>query len=251
MDSKLNRLKEFYSGLPLDRAKIETPYHGFAFLETLLSGGIQLEYGEMHRSVMLNKYKLSHIPGHRMDDLLRAHLEKVCNVCLYFHEDESRIFCLNLDNNNKTNNTELISEIKLAVGLLREHLTQLGCEPLIIASGRGYHLWCRLTVPIENQKLHQFMLRVTAMTLAGLHQKGCDYNQIKVNFYPDPRIRSQVSLRLFGSEHARNQVFSRVYTPEGLLDEDASWDAFEDHLLHKTISEDRFQQAYEVLMSAY
>ena len=251
MDSKLKLLKEFYAGLPQDRAKIETPCHGFEFLETLLEGGITLEYGEMHRSALLNKYKLSHIPGDRMDDLLRAHIGKACNVCLYFHEDKSRIFCLNLDNNNKTNNTELLPEIKLAIDLLLRRLTALGCDPLIIASGRGYHLWCRLAVPYENQTIHQFMLRLTALTLAGLHNQGLDYNQIKVNFYPDPRVRSQVSLRLFGSEHARNQVFSRVYTTQGLLDEAASWTAFEDHLRHKTIPGERFQQAVDTLLAAY
>ena len=251
MDSKLTLLKEFYSGLPKDRVKLETPQLGFEFLETLLSDGATLVYGEMHRSGSLNKYKLANLSEKKMDELLRGHLAKKNNVCLYFDPVASSIFCINLDNNRKTNNTELIIEIKQALSLLREHLTLLGCEPLIIASGRGYHLWCRLTVPIDNSKLHPFMLRLTAMTLAGLHNQGLDYNQIKTNFYPDPRVRNQVSLRLFGSDHSRNKVFSRILLKEDLLDEEASWEAFENHLHHKTITELQFNEAVNLLTTFF
>lgn len=247
MDTKLNLLKEFYAGLPKDRAKVETSGLGFEFLESLLSDGTTLEYGEMHRTGLLNKYKLSNLSEQKLDDLLRAHIAKENNVCLYFDPEVSSIFCINLDNNNKTNNTELIPEIKSALNLLREHLTILGCEPLIIASGRGYHLWCRLSGPIDNNQLHSFMLRLTAMTLAGLHNRGLDYNQIKANFYPDPRVRNKVSLRLFGSEHSRNKTFSRILSQETLLDEDDSWKAFESHLRTKTISAEKFNEAVNVL----
>jgi len=251
MDSKLTLLKEFYSGLPKDRAKVETARLGFEFLESLLTDGTTFEYGEMHRSTQLNKYKLANLSDQKMDKLLRAHLAKENNVCLYFDDVASSIFCINLDNNRKSNNTELIPEIKLALSLLREHLTLLGCEPLIIASGRGYHLWCRLAVCIENNRLHQFMLRLAAMTLAGLHNKGLDYNQIKTNFYPDPRIRSRVSLRLFGSDHSRNKTFSRVVLNDELLDEEASWMAFENHLRSKTITEAQFNEAVNVIAAVF
>ena len=130
MDSKLELLKEFYSGLPKDRAKVETGGHGFDFLEAMLSGGVTLEYGEMHRSGLLYKYKLSNIPADKMDDLLQSHIGKSCNVCLYFDDAANNIFCVNLDNNHKTDNTVLIPEMKLAVQLLRDHLIKLGCEPL-------------------------------------------------------------------------------------------------------------------------
>jgi hypothetical protein len=251
MDTKLRLLKGFYGGLPKDRAKVETNCHGFPFLEALLSDGAVLEYGEMHRSGQLHKYKLSHIPGHRMDELLQSHVGKTSNVCLYFDDVANSLFCLNLDNNHKTGNTVLIPEMKLAMSLLRERLTALGCEPLVVASGRGYHLWCRLASAVENKRLHDFMLRLVAMALAGLHGKGLDYNNIKANFYPDPRIRNTVSLRLFGSDHARNKVFSRVLAQDVLLDEAASWDAFEHHLRHKTIAAGQFDAACKEVMAAF
>jgi len=251
MDSKLKLLKEFYSGLPKDRAKVETSRHGFEFLETLLADGAVMEYGEMHRSGELHKYKLSHIPERRMDELLQSHIGKTSNVCLYFDDTASSLFCLNLDNNHKTGNTVLIPEMQLAMSLLRERLSILGCEPLVIASGRGYHLWCRLDSAAENKRIHDFMIRLVAMTLAGLHGKGYDYNHIKANFYPDPRVRNTVSLRLFGSDHARNKVFSRILGEEGLLDEEASWAAFENHLRNKTISAVQLDEACRVVMAAF
>ena len=58
-----------------------------------------------------------------------------------------------------------------------------------------------------------------------------------------------MSLRLFGSDHAKNKVFSRVYTRDGLLDEEASWKAFEDHMREKTIGVGEFRSAYEAMMA--
>jgi hypothetical protein len=141
MDPRVMLLKEFYRGLPQDRAKVETHEQGFAFLEMLLAGGVTLEYGELTLTRLLHKYKLGNIPEARMDELLCAHVEKRCNVCLYFDGEANDTFCFNLDNNHKADNTVLIPEMKAAVRALREHLAGLGCEPLTVASGRGYHLW--------------------------------------------------------------------------------------------------------------
>ena len=251
MDSKLELLKEFYRGLPTDRAKVETNGHGFDFLEAMLVGGVTLEYGEMHRSGELYKYKLSNLPAHKLDKLLESHIAKTCNVCLYFDDTANSIFCVNLDNNHKVDNTVLIPEMRLAVQLLRDHFIKLGCETLVIASGRGYHLWCRLATPFDNKQIHNFLLRSVAMTLAGIRKQGLDYNNIKANFYPDPRIRNTVSLRLFGSDHARNKVFSYILTPDGLLDEPASWTAFRNHLTQKTISQSQFRQACDTMTAAF
>jgi hypothetical protein len=250
MDPRVTLLREFYGGLPMDRAKVETQQHGFAFLETLLTDGISLEYGELTLSGLLHKYKLSGIPRHRMDELLKAHLEKRCNVCLYFHDRASNTFCFNLDNNHKTNNTALIPEMETAVRVTRSTLEAVGCVPLIIASGRGFHIWCRTDRAIDNERLYEFMRRVSVLAMATLHKDGSDHRKIKFNVYPDRRTRDTVSLRLFGSEHAKNRVFSSVLTPGGLLDEDQSWIYFEDHLRTKTISEDAFDQAFTLVMKA-
>jgi hypothetical protein len=251
MDPKVALLTEYYRGLPKDRAKVETYEHGFDFLHRMLSEEITLEYGEISFPGLLHKYKLSKIPTGKMDQLLDSHIRKQSNICLYFADHANSLFCINLDNNHKTNKTVLIPEMELAVSLLREILTALGCEPLIIASGRGYHLWCRLEEAVDNDQLYNLMLRSMAKTLLGLHQKGFDHDRIKANFYPDPRSQDIVSLRLFGSDHAKNKVFSRVLTPEGLLDEAASWTAFEAHMRDKTVSMEKFAHAYATIMAAF
>jgi len=250
MDWKLNILKEFYNGLPMNKAKIETNEHGFNFLTQLLVGGATLEYGELTLSGLLHKYKIVDIPNHRMDEFLKSHISKECNVCLYFDTRANNMFCFNMDNNHKTNNTIVIPEMDLAVRAIRNQLIELGCEPLIIASGRGYHVWCRFDVAIDNNLLYQFMLRVAAKTMATLHKKGYDYHKIKFNFYPDTRIYKVVSLRLFGSEHAKNKAFSYVFTPNQLLDEAASWEYFEAYIRNKIIPEDKFAEAYAAIMTS-
>jgi hypothetical protein len=252
MDTKVSLLTEFYRGLPKDRAKVESYRHGFEFLDQMLAGGVVLDYGEISFPGLLHKYRLSNIPEGRMNELLVSHIRKECNVCLYFDDKASSLFCVNLDNNHKSNNTVIIPEMEIAVTLLKEILTDLGCEPLVIASGRGYHLWCRLEAEVENAQLHNLMLRSMAKVMLGVHRKGFDYNRVKANFYPDPRTHNTVSLRLFGSEHMKNKVFSCVLARDGLLlDEAASWEAFEAHLRAKTINLPTFQRAYETIAAAF
>jgi len=249
VDWKVSLIKAFYQGLPLDRAKVETSRFGFEFLDELLCGGIELEYGELTLSNVLHKYKLTNVPISRLNDLLSSHVQKDCNVCLYFGEHENRILCFNLDNNHKFNNTVIIAEIALAVRSLAALLTGLQCEPLVVASGRGYHVWCRLESAVANARLHEFMLHAAALALLAVHQQGLDPLKVKFNFYPDPRINDIVSLRLFGSEHAKNKVFSCILTPEGLLDEPASWEFFDNYLRSKTIGLPAFDKALASLRS--
>jgi hypothetical protein len=247
MDRRVALLREFYRGLPKDRAKVETRHHGFEFLGALLGDGITLEYGELTLSGLLHKYKLANIPGDRMDRLLQAHVDKEFNVCLYFDDRANSEFCFNLDNNHKVNNTVIIPEMSLAVGFLAQLLSSVGCAPLVIASGRGFHVWSRLDRPVDNERLYGLMIRLAAKTAAFLQNQGCDHHRVKINLYPDRRIRDVVSLRLFGSEHAKNKVFSHVWTPDGLLDEQASWARFEDHLAAKTIEVQKLDEAIEAL----
>lgn len=247
MDQRVAWLREFSLGFSPGTAKIETEQFGFPFLDRLLSGGVCLEYGELTATRLLHKYKLVNVPAQRMDELLAAHVAKECNVCRYFDAGKNDVFCFNLDNNNKTENTVVIPEMDLAVRSLRECLGRLRCEPLIVASGRGYHVWCRLAAPVANEELHGFMLRAAVRALASFHGSGRDHQKIKFNFYPDVKAHDVVSLRLFGSEHAKNKVFSRVLTPDGLLDETDSWAYFEDFLQNKTMPLDRFARAAATL----
>lgn len=249
MDPRIALLKEFYRGLPTDRAKVESHEHGFVFLERLLSGGSRLEYGELTLSGLLHKYKLSGVSEGHMDELLGMHVGKRCNVCLYFDDLANSTFCFNLDNNHKTNNTEIIPEMALAVRELRASLERHGCAPLVVASGRGYHVWCRTDRAVGNDRLYEFMRAVAVGVLARLHEAGHDHRKVKFNVYPDRRTRDTVSLRLFGSEHAKNRVFSRVLGPDGLLDEAGSWEAFEEHLRTRTLASEMFDRAFEAAMA--
>lgn len=251
MVTKLSLLKEFYRGLPKDRAKIETDHYGFDYLTQLLAGGATLEYGELTLTGILHKYKILDIPEYRMDELLQSHIAKDCNVCLYFAPQENNVFCFNIDNNHKTNNTAIIPEMDLTIQTIWNQLIELGCEPLIIASGRGYHIWCRLNATVDNSFLYQFMLRVAAKTLATLHRNNYDYHKVKFNFYPDTRIYNVVSLRLFGSNHAKNKTFSFILTPDGLLNETASWEYFETYLRNKTISVVKFYEAFRTIKAEF
>ena len=250
MDSRIALLREFSRGFIPGTVKVETEQHGFAYLEQLLADGVSLNYGELTAVRLLHKYKLTRVSDSRMDELLRAHLAKTCNVCRYFAAGANDVFCFNLDNNHKSDNTRVIPELALAVELLGESLRALELEPLVVASGRGYHVWCRLAEPVANERLYDFMLRAAVRTLMSFQPRGLDHRKIKFNFYPDRRIHDLVSLRLFGSDHARNRVFSFIRTPAGLLSETDSWSHFEDFMANRTISLARFEAASAALQLA-
>ena len=243
MDPKAELIKEYFSGLPKDRLKLETSEHGFGFLEEMLTGGMTLEYGERVLNKEVHKYKFSNVPEWRMDSLLVSHARKSCNVCLYFKDVANSLFAFNLDKDYRFDKVSSLPEMAAAVDLLRNTLTSVGCEPLVITSGKGFHFWCRLAGAVKNDQLYDFMLRAMAKTLYGLHKRGLDHNRISPRFYPDPGMRDKISLRLFGSDHASSKVFSRVSTASGLLDEDASWVAFEKHLRTSTIALEAFRIA--------
>ena len=190
------------------------------------------------------------MPAAQLDLHLAAHVGQTRNVCLYFGDRENDLFCFNLDNNNQMNSSALIPEMEFAVRSLEATLRGAGCEPLVVASGRGYHVWGRLDGAVANEQLYGFMLRAGVATAAALQLAGHDHHRIKFNFYPDPRARDVVSLRLFGTLHAKNKVFSRVLGPAGLLDEAASWEYFADYLRRKTITVARFQAACEAMAAA-
>ena len=152
MDPRVKLLKEFSQAFIPGTVKVETEQFGFPFLEELLSDGVELEYGELTPSRLLHKYKLVNVPEHRMNELLGAHLGKTCNLCRYFGAEANDAFCFNLDNNRKTDNTRVIPEMELAVRMLRDCLRNLEFEPLIVASGRGYHVWCRLEQAADNKR---------------------------------------------------------------------------------------------------
>jgi hypothetical protein len=247
MDPKIALLRAFSRGFAAGTAKIETAQCGLRFLDGLLSGGTRLEYGELTPLRLLHRYKIVNIPETQMNELLKAHIDKTFNICRYFDPRANENFCFNLDNNQRANNTVVIPEMDCAIRSLRRCLSDVGCEPLIVASGRGYHAWCRLTEPVENDQLYRFMLQAAALTLRSVHNAGYDHNKVKINLYPDVRLQDAVSLRLFGSNHAKTAMFSHVLTVDGLLDEAASWECFEDFVRNRRASRGEFDSARATL----
>lgn len=247
MDRRIDLLRDFSRGFAPGKVKVETAQCGLHFLDDLLSGGARLEYGELTPLRLVHRYKIVDVPENRMVELLRAHIDKEINICRYFHPTANDTFSFNLDNNHRTNNTVVIPEMECAVGALRQCLTEAGCPPLVVASGRGFHVWCRLTEPVENDRLYRFMLHVAAVALRAVHGAGYDHENIKINLYPHVQVQNVVSLRLFGSNHAKTGMFSHVRTPEGLLDEAPSWESFEEFVNSGTVSRAAFDAAFERL----
>ncbi len=242
MDTRVQLLKSFSRTFLPSTVKIETEQHGFEYLDELTRSGTRLEYGELTPTRLLHKYKLANVSTDRLEIFLGEHVNKTCNVCRYFGEVENDVFCFNLDNNHKSDNDRIIPEMTAAVRALIAELLRLECPTFTVASGRGYHVWCRLAEPISNARLSSFMMRVAVRALMSFHELGFDHQVVKFNFYPDPRIINTVSLRLFGSEHAKNKTFSYVLNEGSLLDEPTSWRAFEEFLA-KTIQTQTFDAA--------
>lgn len=251
MADRVALVREFYGALPTDRVKVETHAYGFGYLDSLRAKGASLDYGELTGHGLLHKYKLSGVTEALALELLQQHVASALNVCLYFRPEANGLFCVNLDNNHRENNTEVIPEMAIAVEALRRVLTELRLPPLVIASGRGYHLWVRLAERIDNTELYTVMVRACAVMMAQVQRSGGETRRIKANFYPDIRSHHIVSLRLFGSLHAKNRVFSQLLAPEGLLGEEASWDSFATHLHKNTVNKASFEEAHRAIVTAF
>ena len=258
MDNRVALIKTFYRGLPTDRAKLETTAYGFDLIAQLQARGIELEYGELTISGVLHKYKLTRIIPEQMDQLLSWHVAKLGNVCLYFDQSANPILAFNLDDNRAINSTgsagntgnvgnvgnvESTAEVELATRTLVAKLEELQCPPL----GDCQRTRLSRVVPPASRGSQPAALSVHDSSRGGRPARGSATwlgpNRVKLNLYPDIRIQDLVSLRLFGSEHARNRVFSRVRAGNTLLDEAGSWAHFEEHLAHRTIASHVFAEA--------
>jgi hypothetical protein len=219
--------------------KLELKEWGFDFLDTLTKGAT-LDYGELTNYIP--KYRLSNMHPKVFNYLLLQHIKKNCNVCLYFDRTANNAFAFNIDNNQKHNKDECTEEVKATVQILTHILNDVGIEPLVYASGRGYHIWVRLDEKIDNATINGFMTSVCAWTDVVLHRNNLDYNKVSVGMYPHKDEGQTHSLRIFGSNHIRRKTFSHVCTPE-VLDEDASWNYFWDYCINKVITKKQFADA--------
>jgi len=243
-------IKAFFSGLQTGQLKLETRRHGFTFLEEILAGGVELEYGQLADG-LIHKYKLLNVGASRLDGFLQGHVAGDYNVCGYFSENGNNLCCFNVDDNLRSHDyqvsTEPMLEVRLGMDALLATLNDLGLTPLVVLSGRGYHVWLRFREVVANPELYKFSIRVAARALAVLHPAGADYRRIKIGVYPHPEIIHTGSLRLFGSKHVRSGVFTHVLRDGHLLSEAASWDYFAACLREGTIPTEHFREVAERL----
>jgi hypothetical protein len=200
-----------------------------------------LDYCEFRDS--LYKYRLSGVDPDCFNELLNEHLSKNINLCVYFHKEKNNLFALNLDSTSMWQN-----KIKVAALYMAENLMELGFTPLIIKSGHGYHFWCRISAPVANVKLQDLMAVLMDTTINRMKAIGLENSDLRCTCYPRQKA-SDVSLRLFGSEHKKTGLFSfvvtQINTEDTMLDEEASWSYFESYMKECTISKELFDTAYE------
>lgn len=181
----------------------------------------KLDYGELKSGIF--KYRLSGLGPEDFEALLEEHVAKRVNLCAYFGEEKNRLFAFNLDGEGGAG-------VKAAALYTADALARLGLFPLAVKSGHGYHLLCRLESPAENARLSALMDAVKKSVAQRLEAKGADAGELSCTCYPRARA-GDISLRLFGSVHARTGEFSSVVrgiaAEDDLLSEEASWKCFE------------------------
>lgn len=249
MDRKVALLEAFFSGMCKDRAKVETKQYGFSVLEEFAGEGCSVDYVQMENHGV-HKYRLFQVSAAFRKLLLEQHIAQKYNLCLYFDKLANQVLCFNLDHNYKRESTEDVPDMARVVDCLQKQLAVFGMEGLCVKSGRGYHVWCRFDKAIANERLLEFMIRISARTLAMLHYQQYDYRSVKINMSPNPKFVELLSLRAFGSKHMRTGDFSQILAKQTLLDEGASWRFFEEYMQHKTIPEEVFTKAYAILLKA-
>lgn len=250
MDSKIELLNEFYQTMRTQQLKLETKHYGFAFMHKLQSYGAVVDYVQLENH-FIHKYRLLNVSEQLRNQLLIRHIQQQDNVCFYFDKTANNAVCFNLDSNYQKELPKNAAAVESAVQVLQQQLEQYGMRALAVRSGRGYHVWCRFEKPLANQLLLDFMIRISARTLATLHYLHYNYHAVKINMSPHPKYVDFLSLRAFGSRHIRTAFFSQIRTPDGrLLSEADSWQYFRYYLIHQTIAEQQFMQTYHELIKA-
>ena len=237
---KLMLLKQFYSSVRQDMLKLECKDYGFDTLR-LFQSECTVEYVELKGSI--HKYKLKDILPVRFDYFLKHHILQNGNVCGYFNSEANSVFAFNFDTSKKNKDNTPTDTIKASAYITAEYLRALNIEPLVILSGRGYHIWVRLAEPVYNKEIGFFIKNMKDRINDGLKINDLNFNDICISAYPQLHEKQTHSLRLFGSEHVKNKVFSHICTDGGTLNELDSWLYFEEFIKSKTTPIDVFKKA--------
>ena len=240
MHSKELLLDEFYTTIDRRQLKVETRSHGKDYIGTMWSAG-EFDFGEYKNGVY--KYRLSGVEPDRFTEFLEEHVEKKINLCVYFHIEKNNLFAINLDSTVKQG-----AEIKVMALYIAECMMKLGLPPLVIKSGHGYHFWCRICEPVENCRLQALMNALIKDAVQRLRAKGLKSENLQCICYPRPKA-SDISIRLFGSEHIISGRFSSVVTgintEDTVLGEEESWRYFENYMNECTAAKARVEKALD------
>lgn len=224
---KVNLLKKFYLTIDKTTMKLECKCYGFEFLDMLKSHS-KVDYIEHNPTI--HKYKLRGMTEAYYDSFLKSHVLQEVNVCGYYNKTANNLFSFNLDT-NKTVVADSLLELQAAVKLISDYLMEFKLGTIVYNSGRGYHIIVKLTEPVDNRVIIKLMKYIWLRTFVTMHQNGLDKNKISISMYPNRQQEAQTnSLRWFGSKHIKTNQFSSVVLPEGILDEQSSWQYFESYM---------------------
>lgn len=239
MDSKEGLLKKFYETVDREKVKIETQNHGLGYFKLVDQLGT-FEYGEFRNGVY--KYRLSGIEPEVFTRLLRLHIQKELNLCVYLNHEANNVFVFNLDSY-----VEQGLEIRIFANILAADLFGLGIRPIILKSGHGYHFWCRTAASVRNERLRGFMDAVVNMAVYQTAERGINVESLQCICYP--RAVTDVSIRMFGSRHTVSGRFVPVVTQIGpedrVMNEEDSWRYFERYMNESSVKAEVFDKALD------
>ncbi|SDF41855.1 hypothetical protein [Sporolituus thermophilus] len=224
IEQKLALLKKFYSCMKPNVLKLEVNDFGFDFIDIMRKAGVVVDYVDFKKNI--HKYRL-HVSQQVYDYLLLHHIKQNGNVCGYFDDYANDILCFNIDSRGiSPEETYLVAEY-VYIYLKLENIL-----PLMVESGRGYHIWVRLNERQDNEKIYSFSRRIASSVTYILQNQGIDMEKVFITIYPTPGYTQGYSLRLFGSRHVRTGEFSHVVLPGiGMLNENESWRYFGEYVL--------------------
>lgn len=241
---KITLLREFYRDMQWNMCKLETTDYGWKAIKAIEGMDANVDYVEF--TSLIHKYRLSNVNNWLMEYFLQKHIEQKCNICMYYGEKENSLISFNLD--TKIRDAKKIThEVKGMCNAIVSCLNKLDIEPLVIVSGRGYHIHCRLEKPVDNNTLLHFMIIIELWARETLKNNNISDDMVNVSKYPHREGNTCVSLRMFGSKHIKKEIFSHICTHATVLSEEDSWNYFKDYLDNGIIPIDTFDKALEYI----
>jgi hypothetical protein len=236
-------LNAFYTTVDKGSFKVETKDFFPEFLDNKDKNAI-CQYSEFKNGIF--KYCFSDVSEVFYDRCLEEHLGNKINLCCYLNPIANSLFAFNLDSYEKLDRVDECAELKAFAKILSAILLKFGVRPFIICSGHGYHFWCRLSVPVENQRLRVFMQSVLTLSKFQMTAERLDLSRLQCICYP--RVNTHdVSIRLFGSKHTVTGRFCGVVkNPRGewaACGEEESWHCFEEFINCTPVTEQQFERA--------